>query len=307
MKKIFWALQAALFYILTLIAALLPASLSYRAGTYVGNLMQLLLPKRRAIAVDNIRQALPFMTSHPLWNYHSTSPDVIAQEMFRNLGRSLVEVCRLYHGRGEEILGRVELQGAENYEAGKARGKGVVFYTGHCGNWELMALAFHRLFNGSVSVVARRQNNPYLNRMVEVMRGRYNNSVIYKQGALKAMLSVLKKNGEIGLLADQAVFPEDGVLIDVLGRKAWATKAPALIAQKTGAAFLPSFFHREGERFVITLGPAHEFGNDSSEEGIRSETQALSRYVEEFVIRHPDQWYWVHRRWKRAGELSDVS
>lgn len=307
MKKLFWSLQAALFYLLTLIAAFLPASFGYRTGTLVGRFIPVLLPKRRAIAVDNIRQSLPFMIRHPLWNYHSNDPEIIAREMFRNLGLSLVEICRLYHGRGEELFRKIDLRGAENYAAAKARGKGVVFLTGHCGNWELQALAFNSLFSGRMSVVARRQNNPYLDRMVEVMRGRYNNSIIYKQGALKGMLSVLKKNGEVGLLADQAVFPDEGVLIDVLGRKAWASKAPAIIAQKTGAAFLPSFIHREGERFVINIGAAHQFGNDYSEEGIRLETQALSRYVEEFVISHPAQWYWVHRRWKRAGELSDVS
>jgi KDO2-lipid IV(A) lauroyltransferase len=307
MKKIFWALQAAFFYLLTLLAALLPASLSYRAGTCVGSLMSLLLPKRRAIAVDNIRQALPCMIRHPLWSYHSNDPEVIAGDMFRNLGLSLMEVCRLYHGRGQDVLERIDIHGLEHYEAAKARGKGVVFLTGHCGNWELVALAFSSLVGSPMSVVARRQNNPYLNHMVEVMRGRYNNSVIYKQGAFRAMLSVLRKNGNIGLLADQAVFPEEGVLIDVLGRKAWASKAPAIIAQKTGAAFLPSFIHRQGKRFVITVGAAHQFSNDFSEEGIRLETKTLSRYVEEFIISHPDQWYWVHRRWKRAGELSDVS
>lgn len=307
MKKIFWGVQAALFYLLTLIAAILPASLTYRFGTYAGLLIPLILPKRRAIAVDNIRRALPFMTSHPLWNYRSDDPKVIAIEMFRNLGRSLMEICRLYHVQGEDVLGRIEIRGLEHYDAAKARGKGVVFLTGHCGNWELLALAFSSLTNTSMSVIARRQNNPYLNRMVEVMRERYNNSVIYKQGALKGMISVLKRGGNIGLLADQAVLPAEGVLIDMLGRKAWASKAPVIVAQKTGAACIPSFIHREGEHFVITFQPAHEFSGDNSEEGIRLETQALSRYVEEFVISHPAQWYWVHRRWKRAGELSDVS
>lgn len=302
MKKIFWAFQAAVFYSLTLVAAILPASITYRLGTCAGLLIPLILPKRHAIAVDNIRRALPFMTAHPLWQYRSDDPEVIAREMFRNLGRSLMEVCRLYQGRGEDVLGRIEIRGLEHYEAAKARGKGVVFLTGHCGNWELVALAFSHLTNTSMSVVARRQNNPYLNRMVEVMRGRYKNSIIYKQGALKGMISVLKKNGNIGLLADQAVLPSEGVLIDVLGRKAWASKAPVIIAQKTGAAVIPSFIHREGEHFVITFQPAHEFSEDHSEEGIRLEAQALSRYVEEFIVSHPSQWYWVHRRWKRAGE-----
>jgi len=304
MKRIAWAAQAALFYSLTLIAALLPAAVCYRAGAMVGSLMPQLLPKRYDIVLDNISRALPFMRNHPLWTSGGRSAEEIARETFVNLGSSLMEVCRLYHGRGEDIFARIEIRGREYFEAAHARGKGVVFLTGHCGNWELVALSFFPLFGDVMSVVARRQNNPYLNRMVEKMRMHYNNSVIYKQGALKGMLSILKKGGNIGLLADQAVFPEEGALIDVLGRKAWASKAPAVIAQKSGAAILPSFIHREDGRFVITIHPPHRFSGDMSEEGIRVETQALSRYVEDFIVANPSQWYWLHRRWKRAGEPS---
>jgi len=190
----------------------------------------------------------------------------------------------------------------ENYRAATAKGKGVILLTGHCGNWELVALAFSSLVNTSMAVVARKQNNPYLHDMVEKMRLQYRNSVIYKQGALREILRTLKKNGNIGLLADQAVFPEDGELIEVLGHMAWASKAPVIIAGKSGAAILPSFIHREGNRHVVTINPEHILSGDMSEEGIRLETQKLSRYVENYVIEHPTQWYWVHRRWKRAGE-----
>lgn len=302
MKPIIWAVQAALFYFLTLLAALLPASISYRAGGLAGRLIPLLLPKRRAIVIDSISRTLPFMQRHPLWTSTGSSAEQIARETFTNLGRSLIEVCRLYHGRGEDIFGRIEFRGREHFDAAHAKGKGVVILTGHCGNWELLGLGFSRRLSGTMSVVARRQNNPYLNRMVEKMRMRYNNSVIYKQGALKGMLSVFKKGGTIGLLADQAVFQEEGALIDVLGRKAWASKAPAIIAQKSGATVLPTFIHREEGRFVITINPAHRFSGDMSAEGIRAETQALSRYVEDFIVAHPSQWYWLHRRWKRTEE-----
>ena len=132
----------------------------------------------------------------------------------------------------------------------------------------------------------------------------YDSRVIYKQGALKGILTALKKGELVGILADQAVFSEDGTLIDVMGRKAWASKAPVVIAQKSGAPLIPIFIHREGERQVITFYPEHRFSGDMSDEGIRTETQALSRYVENFVVAHPTQWYWVHRRWKRAGETS---
>ncbi len=307
MKKIFWLAQAAVFYALTLIAALLPAAITYRAGALAGLLIPRLIPKRQAIAVDNIRQALPFMKAHPLWNSPCDDAQELARETFKNLGRSLMEVCRLYHGRGEDVINSIELRGREHYESARAKGKGLIFLTGHCGNWELVALAFSSLFGEGMSVVARRQNNPYLNRMVERMRMRYNSTVIYKQGALKGILATLKKGQLIGMLADQAVFREDGALIEVMGRTAWASKAPVVIAQKSGAPLLPTFIHREGQRQVITFYPEHNFSGDMSDEGIQRETQALSRYVENYVVAHPTQWYWVHRRWKRAGEISDAA
>ncbi|RII29804.1 MAG: lipid A biosynthesis acyltransferase [Geobacter sp.] len=304
MKNIIWTIQAAFFYILTLITAILPARFTYRLGAFAGLVIPCIVPKRRAIAIDNINQALPFMKQHPLWNKGNATAEELARETFRNLGRSLMEVCRLYHGKGEDVISSIELRGRENYETARAKGKGLIFLTGHCGNWELLALAFSSLFDEGMSVVARRQNNPHLNRMVERMRMRYNSRVIYKQGALKGILSALKRSELIGILADQAVFPEEGVLIDVMGRRAWASKAPVIIAQKSGAPVLPTFIHREGERQVITFLPEHRFSGDMSEEGIKIEAQALSRYVEDFIVAHPTQWYWVHRRWKRAGETT---
>ena len=304
MKRLLWPAQAALFYLFSLAAAAVPVAAMQPAGKVVGGLIALLLPKRRRIAIDNMRQALPFMKRRPDWTCPLETPEEIAREMFRHLGISLLETCRLYHGRGEAILNSVEFRGYENYERARQRDKGVIFVTGHCGNWELLALAYSHACSETVTVVARRQNNPYLNTMVESMRLRYNNRIIYKQGALKGMLGVLKGNGLIGILADQAVFPEDGALIDVLGRKAWASKAPVIIGRKTGAALVPAFIHREGTTNVITLHPEYELGSDTSEQGIQRDVQALSRYVENFTVAHPADWYWVHRRWKRAGEPS---
>jgi len=304
MKRILWSVQATMFYLLTLAGALLPAGLMQPAGKAAGSLMARLLPKRRGIAVDNIRRALPYMMKRPDWTCPLDTPEAIARELFRHLGISLLETCRLYHGRGDAIIDGVEIRGGEHYERARARHKGLVFVTGHCGNWELLALAFSRRFNTPLSVVARRQNNPSLNAMVEAMRMHYNNRVIYKDSGLRQMLGVLKKDGIIGILGDQAVFPENGVLIDILGRKAWATKAQVVIGRKTGAPLVPVFIHREGGRSVMTFYPEYELGSDTSDEGVQRDVQALSRYVENFAVAHPADWYWVHRRWKRAGEPS---
>jgi KDO2-lipid IV(A) lauroyltransferase len=301
MKRIIWAIQTAVFYCLTLVAAFLPVSLSRRFGALAGAMIPFIVPKRRTIVMDNINRSLPFMRAHALWNPCCDDVGGVTRDTFRNMGLSLMEICRLYHGRGDDLIDNIELRGREHFDAAMLKDRGMICFSGHCGNWELMALAFSRLL-GKGAVVARRQNNPFLNRMVEQMRMRYNSQVIYKQNAAKGILKVLKKGDIVGILADQAVFPEEGSLIDVMGRKAWASKAPVILAQKSGAPLIPVFSHREGARHIITFYPEHVFSGDMSDEGIAKETQALSRYVENFMVAHPTQWYWVHRRWKRAGE-----
>jgi Kdo2-lipid IVA lauroyltransferase/acyltransferase len=302
MKIVIWLIQAVSFYLVTLAFAILPECLVQPVGRLVGRMSAVLIPGRRQVAIDNIRSALPAMMKNPGWNFPLDSPEDITHKMFCHLGISLVETCRLYHGRGIEVMERIEVRGREHLEAARKRGKGVVILTGHCGNWELAALALARQFQSPMAVVARRQNSPYLNRMVERMRLRYDNMIIYKDKAFKNMLRVIRNNGIIGILVDQAVFPEEGALVDFLGRKAWASKAPVLLARKSGAAVVPAFIHREADRHVIDIYPELAFSGENSAGGITADVQKYSRAIEDFIIRHPVDWYWIHRRWKRAGE-----
>ena len=106
----------------------------------------------------------------------------------------------------------------------------------------------------------------------------------------------------VGLLVDQAVFTEEGALINFLGRKAWASKAPVLLARKSGAAVVPAFIHRETDRHVIDIYRELSFSHDDFEGGMVAGVQKYTRVIEGFIIRHPADWYWVHRRWKRAGD-----
>lgn len=307
MKKIGWMLQAAVFYLFTRLMAILPENKRSGAGRCIGLAMYRCIAKRRAVALDNIERSFASMRRNPNWQNRYQSAEEIARETFIHLGMSLVETCCLYHGKGLSMIDTIEVKGIEHFHNAVARGRGVLFLTGHCGNWELMALAFRKLFGHPVSVVARRQNNPYLNTMVERMREHYESSVIYKQNALKPIMARLKNNEIIGLLADQAVFEQDGVLIEVFGRTAWASKAPVIITRKTGAVLLPLFIHREADHHVITIHPEFVMNGEACDETLKSDTQMLSRYLEDYICAHPADWYWVHRRWKRAGEVVDAT
>ena len=302
MKKTIWAIQAAVFYLFTLLVAALPHSQSIRIGKKTGIFLFNILHSRRAIAMDNISQALPYMKRHPSWTGEFDTARDIALATFMNLGISIIEVCRLYHGKGDILIDSIDVTGGENLRTAREKHKGLIFVGGHCGNWELMSLSFKKLFDENVWAIVRQQNNPYLNTVVDKMRMSYGNKVIYNKAALRQILGVIKNDGVIGMLADQAVFEDNGASIEFLGRKAWANKAPAIIAHKTGVSLIPVFIHRAGEHHVLTIHPEYALCGDRSEEGVRQDIQALARYLEDFICAHPADWYWVHRRWKRAGE-----
>jgi KDO2-lipid IV(A) lauroyltransferase len=305
MKQIVWGVQTAVFYLFTMAVALIPERFVPGIGRLTGKILHRVLPNRRRIAVDNIRKALPFMKRHPNWTGSFETAEEIAMATFMNLGISIVEVCRLYHGKGDILIDSIEVKGRENFDSSRGKHKGLIFVGGHCGNWELMSLSFKKLFNENAWAIVRHQNNPYLNALVEKMRMSHGNKVIYNRAALRQILGVIKGDGVIGMLADQAIFPEYGELIEILGRQAWANKAPVIIAHKTGVPLVPVFMHREKDRHILTIHPEYESCGDRSENGILHDIQALSRYLEDFICAHPADWYWVHRRWKGAGEVTD--
>ncbi|MDD2273225.1 MAG: lysophospholipid acyltransferase family protein [Desulfuromonadaceae bacterium] len=307
MKRTNWVIQAVLFYLFTLTIALLPSCLTPGTGKAIGRFLYNILHSRRSIALDNIRQALPFMKRHPAWSGEFETAEEIALATFENLGISIVEVCRLYHGKGDALISSMEVHGLDNFQHAKEKGNGVLCISGHCGNWELISLSFKRHLNENVWAIAKMQKNPYLNTIIEKMRMGYGNKVIYSKAALRPILSVIKSKGVIGMLTDQAVFEENGALIEFLGRKAWANKAPAVIARKTEAPIIPVFGYRKNSRHILTFHPEYKLCGDRTDEGTHQDIQALSRYLEEFVCAHPADWYWVHRRWKRAGQyVSDT-
>jgi len=296
MKKIRWLLEAAIIIILILPFAVMPVKVSRKAGESFGFLVFRLWKKRREIAIENIINAVQ---SGDL--KISESPEMLARKCFGNLGISLAEIAMIYFGTAKEMVERVRIEGIEHYGKAKFRNKGILLITGHCGNWELLAVAFN-LKVDKISVVARGQNNPYFNKLVEKIRTKYGNNVIYKKGAIKGILSELKENRTVGILIDQAVLTEEGVAIEFMGRRAWAMKTPALIARKTGCSVLPAFISRDEEGgFIITIKPEVSLStlNDQGS-ALLEDVRVFSGFIEDYIRQHPSEWLWIHRRWKRA-------
>lgn len=296
MKKIKWLIEASFIVVFLLPFAILPLKISQKAGELLGFLLYRLWKKRRQVAIENIQKTILTGTLKI-----SATPEDIARRCFENLGISLSEIAKIYFGTGKKIIRNTKILGIKNYKNALTKKKGVLFFTGHCGNWELLAIAFGVKVS-NISIVARAQKNPYLNRLIERVRAKHGNRVIYKKGALRAILSELRHNMTVGILIDQAVLPEEGVTIDFMGRKAWTTKMPAIVARRTGCPILPAFIHRDKNGgHTINLYPEVALSkNENPDEALLEDLKNLSTHIEEYIRQRPSQWLWIHRRWKRA-------
>ncbi|NOZ25793.1 MAG: lysophospholipid acyltransferase family protein [Nitrospirae bacterium] len=295
MRNVLWLLQMGLLYALTLPVGLMPLWAAHRVGALMGLAGYFIWNSRRRIAEDNISRAM----SAGFVNGGISAAGMI-MENFRNLGRSVAEIVKIYHGFGGGIIDGVEVRGIDNYRKARDKGKGILLITGHCGNWELLALSLSCKVS-PVSAVARPIDNPYLNGLVERVRKRYGNSVIYKKGALRAIIATLRKGDTVGMLIDQSVVPSEGVVVDFLGRPAWTIKSPVLIARKTGAAVVPVFIRRKKQGgHVLDIYPEVELsGEEDIEKAVIEDTAKLTSFVERYVMENPAEWLWIHRRWKR--------
>jgi KDO2-lipid IV(A) lauroyltransferase len=287
-------IEACFYFILALPIAVLPFKLSIKCGEILGVIVFYIWSSRQKIAVENLQKAVDLeavLISH-------SAEDTIKQT-FKNYGRSMAEVIKIYFGLGRKLIESVEIQGIEHFTQAKAQGKGILCITGHCGNWELMGLT-SSFKAENISVVARPINNFYLNRFVEKVRLKYGNKLIYKKGALKEIMAKLRDNKCVGVLMDQSVLADEGYVIDFLGRGAWTTKMPALIARKTEAAVIPVFIHRTDKGHCIKVHPAIKLsGSADKEQAVIEDTKKFSGFIEQYIKEHPTEWLWIHRRWKR--------
>ncbi|MBI4688359.1 MAG: lysophospholipid acyltransferase family protein [Nitrospirae bacterium] len=292
MKKFLRLIEALLFLFVVLLLGILPRSISLKTGETLGLLMFLMLKSRKGIALKNIEIAQKGGLKLP------SEPEHIVRLNFINLGRSVSELSMLSIGR-TAIMNDIVFEGLERYQAAKNKNKGAVLITGHCGNWELLALAAS--WKGiPVSLIARQLNNPYINKFIEGLRTRFGNRVIYKKGAVREILGTIKDNGTVGILIDQSVLEDEAVVIEFFGEKVYAMKTPALLSIKTGAAIVPAFINYIGDgKHRIWCGkeiPLKITGD--MENDLIYNTQAFSDYVEKYIKENPSEWLWIHRRWK---------
>ncbi|MGZ4819575.1 MAG: lysophospholipid acyltransferase family protein [Terriglobales bacterium] len=228
----------------------------------------------------------------------------IVRSVFVSLGRQLAEFCR-FPGYTRENVSQVAVyEGFENFDEARRRGKGVLFLTAHLGGWEIGSFV-HSINGHTLRIVVRALDNPYLDRMVERYRTLHGNSTFDKQDFARGLISAMRNGETVGLLMDQNMTPPAGVFVNFLGIPACTASGIARVALRTDASVVPAFTIWDDTRrkYRITFAPRvvlERTGDD--ERDVIQATQRFTSVIEEYVRKYPEQWLWVHRRWKTRPE-----
>ena len=223
---------------------------------------------------------------------------------FASLGRQLAELCQFPRYTRENVDEVVVYDGFENYEQARARGKGVLFLTAHFGAWELSAF-MHSLHRHWMHIVMRPMDNVYLNRMILEYRTMHGNKAVDKDDFVRGLLSAMKAGEVVGILMDTNMTPPQGVFVDFFGIPSCTASGLARIALRTDAAVIPGFtiWDKALGKYRLRFDPAVELVRTGDlEADIVANTQKFTKVIEGYVRKYPEQWLWVHRRWKTRPE-----
>ena len=271
---------------------LLPRSAARFVGASCAAAAYYLRPPLRQAAVFNLRLAFP--------DWADKERRSAVRRMIRQIGWMAAEFSQFPKYTRDNIGSIVILDGYENFDKARRRGKGVLFLTGHMSAWELAPFA-QALYGHPLHFLVR----PIANAKVDALINRYRclsgNQPIEKNRSARAVLRVLSEGGTVGVLSDHNTSLEEGVFVDFFGIPASTTSGLARLALRTDAAVVPGFLSWDFERrkYRLRFEPAVELARSADEEAdVRENTQRFTRVIEDYVRAHPDQWLWVHKRWK---------
>jgi KDO2-lipid IV(A) lauroyltransferase len=286
-----WLEYGAVWLILKMLGAL-PRPLARAFAASMTSLLFSLQPKLQKTAEFNLRLAFPDWTDEQRKD--------ATRKMVRNLGWMAAEFARLPRLTKENIEKVVILDGHENFLAGQQRGNGVLYLTGHIGAWELSSFA-HALYGYPLHFMARPLDNKRLDALVNEYRCFSGNRPIFKNESARVMLKILKDSGTVGILADQNTMPAEGAFVDFFGKLACTTTGLARVALHTGAAVVPGYAYWDEsiQKYRLRFEPPVELiRTGDTERDVFENTQRFAKVIEEIIRKHPDQWVWVHKRWK---------
>jgi Kdo2-lipid IVA lauroyltransferase/acyltransferase len=284
------ALEAGLARLLILSLAYSPRPVAEWLGARFANLLDLAIPRLRRIADQNLSRA--YTDRDTAWRR------LTIDGVFASIGRLLVAFARFPQITKANVSKWIRYEGFEHYQRAKERGNGVLFATAHLGNWELSAYA-HALLTEPMNVVVRPLDNPSIDAMVERRRALSGNILLSKRDFARSIFHALRRNEPVGILVDQNSSADNGAFVPFFGTLACANLTFAKLAARSGAAVIPGFavWSREERRYILRFYPEVEITGDSVED-----TRRIQLAIETAVRETPDQWLWIHRRWKTRPE-----
>lgn len=270
--------------------ALLPRRVALVVGTFLGWVFGSVIRHHRADARDALDRSLPDLPERERRRIESAC--------YRRVAADYVEVMRLAGGAKEDLGRLVTIEGEEHVRAALARGRGALILTAHLGNYELLGMfAVHLGYR--LTIVAKEIRNPDVNAAWMRLRERFGIQVVLSHNSLRACIRALKDDGLLGFMLDQNRPRDKGVFVTFFGRPASTTPGLAFISAATKAPVVPAFIHRTADgRHHLRVLPPIDPPADREDETLRQATQVYTTIIEQEIRRHPDQWIWMHRRWK---------
>jgi KDO2-lipid IV(A) lauroyltransferase len=291
-------MEAALLHLVVAAIGALPRKLARWIGAGIGALLYHLLGRLRRVGDENLRRSFPERSAE--------EREQILRGVYRSLGWQLAEFCQMPHYTAEQASKFICYDGLEYYLAARDRGRGVLVLTGHLGAWELSSF-YHSLMGYPMSMVIRRLDNPLVDTFVNRIRSLHGNRVIHKDDFARGLITAMANGETVGILMDTNMTPPQGVFVPFFGVEACTATAMARVALRSDAAVVPGFlvWHEDEQRYVLVFGEALTLvRTGDTERDIVANTALFTATIEQYIRRTPEQWLWVHRRWKTrpAGE-----
>jgi KDO2-lipid IV(A) lauroyltransferase len=289
-------LEFAVVWALVRLLGLLPRRAARGIGAGVGALAYRILPRLRSVGTKNLEIAFP--------EWSEAQRQEVLRKLYRNLGWELAEFCQMPGYTPENTRSFLRYDGLERYVAARDKGKGVLIVTGHLGAWELSSF-YHSLMGHPMSMVIRRLDNAKVDQLVNGIRCLHGNRVLHKDDFARGLLGAMRHGESVGILMDTNMTPPQGVFVPYFGRLACTASGLARVALKTGATVLPGFMLWEDaeQKYVLHFGEEIVFDRTGDDEvDTVANTAKCTAAIEAYVRQYPDQWLWVHRRWKTRPE-----
>jgi Kdo2-lipid IVA lauroyltransferase/acyltransferase len=272
---------------------ILPTGISLKIGSLLGSLGYLFLRRDRKLALEHLEMAFGDQ-------YSPADRRQITRKMFRHLSKCIVEFLSLPKFNRNILDNKVTDKSYDSFTKGFAAGKGIILLSAHFGNWEIMNAYFNKVRGFPVRVVARSLYDDRLDEVLNDIRRGVGRDVLMRGNATRSILKALRGNEVVGMLADQDTRSGDGIFVDFFGRPAYTQPGPAVLAIRTGAAILPVAIVRQADdTHVIEVGDFLEPDPAlSKDEAIHDIMQRYTHFVEKIIRDNPEQWVWMHKRWR---------